>query len=73
LLDAELLAEVYLRMTGGQSALSLDSEEASDSSTGDTVVKKLSADRKPIRIIRASDEELKAHQAIVEKMGGQGW
>ena len=72
LLDAELLAEVYLRMTGGQSALSLDSEEASDSSTGEAVVKKLSADRPPIKIIRASDEELKAHQAIVEKMGGDG-
>ncbi len=69
LLDAELLAEVYLRMTGGQSVLSLDSEESSDSDTGETVVKKLSADRKPIKIIRANEEELKAHQAIVEKMG----
>ncbi len=74
LLDAELLAEVYLRMTGGQSALSLDSEETLGSSTGETVVKKLSADRAPIKIIRASDEELKAHQAIVEKMGdGATW
>ena len=73
LLDAELLAEVYLRMTGGQSALSLDSEEASDSSTGEKMVKKLSADRKPIRIIRANEEELKAHQAIVEKMGTGSW
>jgi len=73
LLDAELLAEVYLRMTGGQSALSLDSEESSDSSTGEAVVKKLSADRKPIRIIHANDEELKAHQAIVEKMGSGSW
>ena len=74
LLDAELLAEVYLRMTGGQSALSLDSEETSGSSTGNAVVKKLSADRAPIKIIRASDEELKAHQAIVEKMGdGAAW
>ncbi len=58
LLDAELLAEVYLRMTGGQSVLSLDSEESSDSDTGETVVKKLSADRKPIKIIRANEEEL---------------
>ncbi len=69
LLDAELLAEVYLRMTGGQSALSLDSEESSDSDTGEVVIKKLSADRKSIKIIRANEEELKAHQAIVEKMG----
>ncbi len=73
LLDAELLAEVYLRMTGGQSALSLDSEEVSSSATGDVSTKKLSADRKPIKIIRANDEELKAHQAIVEKMGDVSW
>jgi DNA polymerase-3 subunit epsilon len=69
LLDAELLAEVYLRMTGGQSALSLESEDVSDNADGVAVTKKLSADRKPVRIIQANDEELKAHQAIVEKMG----
>ncbi len=69
LLDSELLAEVYLRMTGGQSTLSLDSEETSDAAGGSAVIKKLSADRKPIRIIQANDEELQAHQAIVEKMG----
>ena len=73
LLDSELLAEVYLRMTGGQSTLSLDSEELSGSSNGAAVVKKLSAERKPIKIIQASDEELKAHQAIVEKMGRESW
>ncbi|MBE9561171.1 MAG: DNA polymerase III subunit epsilon [Proteobacteria bacterium] len=73
LLDSELLAEVYLRMTGGQSTLSLDSEERSGSSNGAAVAKKLSADRKPIKIIQASDEELKAHQAIIEKMGKESW
>ncbi len=70
LLDSELLAEVYLRMTGGQSALSLESEDVS--ATG-TSVKKLSANRKPINIISANDNELKAHQAIVEKMGADQW
>jgi len=69
LLDAELLAEVYLRMTGGQSALSLESEDASETTGGTAVIKKLSSDRKPIRVIQANDEELKAHQVIVENMG----
>jgi len=68
LLDAELLAEVYLRMTGGQSALLLDSEDTSGSSASSAHVKKLSADRKPIRVIKASDEEMQAHQAIIDKM-----
>jgi len=69
LLDAELLSEVYLRMTGGQSKLSLDSEDTAKTASGEVTVKKLSADRKPIRIISANDEEMQAHQAIMEKMG----
>jgi DNA polymerase-3 subunit epsilon len=73
LLDAELLAEVYLRMTGGQSSLSLDAEDVAQSADGVLTVKKLSADRKPIRIVRASKSELEAHQQIVEKLGGAGW
>ena len=68
LLDAELLSEVYLRMTGGQSTLSLGGEDISSAQTGSAAIKKLSADRKPIKIIQANDEELQAHQAIVEKM-----
>ena len=73
LLDAELLSEVYLRMTGGQSLLSLESEDNTGSESAASSVKKLSADRKPIKIIRANDEELLAHQAIVEKMGRESW
>jgi DNA polymerase-3 subunit epsilon len=73
LLDAELLSEVYLRMTGGQSTLSLDSEDMSNAQTGVAEIKKLSTDRKPIKIIKASDDELQAHQAIIEKMGTANW
>ena len=73
LLDAELLSEVYLRMTGGQSTLSLDSEDVSNAQAGVSTIKKLSADRKPIKIIRASDDELQAHQLIIEKMGKEVW
>ena len=73
LLDAELLSEVYLRMTGGQSALSLEGEDISSDQTGVAAITKLSADRKPIKIIQANDEELQAHQAIIEKMGRDSW
>ncbi|MCK5395630.1 MAG: DNA polymerase III subunit epsilon [Gammaproteobacteria bacterium] len=73
LLDSELLAEVYLHMTGGQSNLSLDSEESTGFVTDSVKAKRLSADRKPIKIIAASQEELQAHQAIIEKMGANSW
>ena len=69
LLDSELLAEVYLHMTGGQSDLSLESEEVATSASGTLEAKVLSADRKPLKVIRANDEELQAHQAMIEKMG----
>ena len=69
LLDSELLSEVYLRMTGGQSSLSLDSEDPANKKKGELTAKKISADRAPIRVIKATDEELQAHQTIVDKMG----
>ncbi len=68
LLDSELLAEVYLHMTGGQSALLLESEEVVSSDTGTKKIKALSADRKPLKIIRANEEEMQAHQEMIEKM-----
>jgi len=73
LLDSELLAEVYLRMTGGQSALMLESEDVSGTSAEGAVSKKLSSNRPPIRIVKANDEELLAHQLIIEKMGKEVW
>ncbi len=73
LLDAELLSEVYLRMTGGQSTLLLDGEEGSNALSATSVIRTLSADRKPIKVIKASDDERQAHQAIVEKMGRESW
>ncbi len=73
LLDSELLAEVYLRMTGGQSALLLESAEAAGHSSDSGTVKKLSGERKPVKIIKANDEELQAHQLIIEKMGKEVW
>ena len=43
LLDSELLAEVYLHMTGGQTHLSLESEDNADAAGGLSEIKKLSA------------------------------
>jgi len=59
LLDAEILADVYLAMTGGQATLSLDSR--SDMHGDKASIRRLQADRPPLRIIEASAEELDAH------------
>jgi DNA polymerase-3 subunit epsilon len=71
LLDAEILADVYLLMTGGQTALSLDSGAGDDGSAGG--LRRLPADRKPLPVYKASAEEADAHaefMAMMEKQAG---
>lgn len=65
LLDSEILAEVYLAMTGGQRSLLLDSNEGEEGAVKD-VVRPLSKDRPPLKIILPSEEELAAHQEYME-------
>ncbi len=68
LLDAEILADVFLMMTGGQIALLVD-EENTTAQIGEEVVK-MSYDLSNAVVLNASDEELNAHEtflALIEK------
>lgn len=72
LLDAEILADVFLLLTGGQTALSLDA--GSDGEDGGATIRRLASDRPRLAVVQASEEELAAHEAFldtVEKAGGQ--
>ena len=69
LLDAEILAEVYLRMTGGQVGLALDSEQTAVEQDGAVAIARISSDRPPLRVVNASSEEQAAHSAFLQKMG----
>lgn len=71
LLDAQLLAAVYLELTGGQQPiLSLD-DDANDDGVDSSKYKKTLA-RAP-RGFSASAEELAAHQAFIDKIQGNMW
>ncbi len=75
LLDAEILADVYLTMTGGQVALLLGGQsDTQGAATVTEAVRRLPPDRETLRVIRASDEETAAHEArlaaIAEACGG---
>jgi DNA polymerase-3 subunit epsilon len=63
LLDAEILADVYLLMTGGQTALSLGGNQANSKDSGGSgnEIRRLAATRKPLPVLRVSDEELVPH------------
>ncbi|MFV8817277.1 DNA polymerase III subunit epsilon [Haliea sp. E17] len=69
LLDAEILADVYLAMTGGQTTLQL-SEGADNGAEGGAAggegIRRLDAGRAPLPVLRASAEELAAHQAQLD-------
>jgi DNA polymerase-3 subunit epsilon len=60
LLDAELLAEVYLAMTRGQESLMMDL----DSGTA-AAIAFIKGDHPPIRIVTASEEELAEHERVL--------
>lgn len=64
LLDAEILALVYLALTQGQSALSLEAGMQSEGQTFETAWEKV---KRQIVIQPATKEELNAHQAFIEK------
>lgn len=66
LLDAEILADVYLAMTGGQVALSLDARTSQGRRTGTTSRRRVSGERPPLKVIRATDTEQTAHRRYLE-------
>ena len=73
LLDAEILAEVFLMMTGGQTSLAFSSDgEQSSQSTGDNI-QRITRPSSGLRVVNASDEEIVAHESrldLVLKKGG---
>jgi len=75
LLDSEILADVYLAMTGGQTALSLEgSGEEAGSGPRAEAIRRLDLNRPRLKVIYADYEELQAHEqrlAAIEKSCGE--
>ena len=71
LLDAEILAEVYLAMTGGQASVGLGAESSDGSTDGsgsDSGIRRLPADRAPLVVLRPSPEEVERHEAKLREL-----
>ncbi len=66
LLDSQILADVYLAMTGGQTALSLSSGD--DQNETASAIRRLDPGRPPLRVIRASEAELAAHESRLDAL-----
>ena len=67
LLDAEILADVYRAMTGGQTALFLDSADGTGATAADAEARRR---RRPtgLKVIRATEAELAEHRAWLERL-----
>jgi DNA polymerase-3 subunit epsilon len=73
LLDAQILADVYLAMTGGQVSLHLGGEEHVETGLRREAVRHIEVPRGKLRVVRATADELAAHEArlaAIEKASG---
>ena len=74
LLDSEILADVYLRMTGGQANLTLGNQSSSiGSMANETAIRRLSGQRQPLRVIKANEQEIDAHLKKLESLSEAIW
>lgn len=77
LLDAQILADVYLAMTGGQVSLHLGGEEHVETGLRREEVRRLSVPHGKLRVVHADADELAAHAArlaaIDKTSGGCLW
>ncbi|CAC9570826.1 DNA polymerase III epsilon subunit (EC [uncultured Gammaproteobacteria bacterium] len=64
LLDAQILAQVYLAMTGGQSTLFNENQNSQQNSK--VTISRVDSNRAKIKVVLANKEELKAHNTYFE-------
>lgn len=65
LLDAELLADVYINLTRGQDALVMDMDTGHG---GESAVQAIDLSGFSLKVIAATDSELQAHQALLDDL-----
>jgi len=68
LLDAEILADVYLAMTGGQTGLFEELRGSSKGGAVQTTVRRLDPNRPKLPVIAPTADELAAHQTWIEEL-----
>ncbi len=73
LLDAQILADVFLMMTGGQTAMAFSVEGENQQAQGEATIQRGVRRANSLRVVLASDEEVMAHESrldLVQKKGG---
>jgi DNA polymerase III, epsilon subunit and related 3 '-5' exonucleases len=68
LLDAQILAQVYLAMTGGQFTLFSDTEQSEDKKNNENNIVRIDASHSQVKVIQANKAELEAHNTYFENV-----
>ncbi|WP_444994566.1 DNA polymerase III subunit epsilon [Aliikangiella sp. IMCC44359] len=69
LLDSEILADVYLAMTGGQTDLTLTQrQDYLTANRDEDGIRRLPVNRQAFKVLKASDNEIDEHKRYLEKM-----
>ena len=69
LLDAEILADVYLQMTGGQTKFNLSNEQVGQEAGG---INRLNSNRSQLKVVGASADELTMHEQRLDLVAKSG-
>lgn len=72
LLDSEILADVYLAMTGGQKSLGWEADDDQESDSNTKGIRRVNRDGLSLRVLKATDEELAVHEERLNAMASSG-
>ena len=67
LLDSEILADVYLALTGGQTSLLL-SDHTETQEGDEAIIKRVGAESLDLPVLVATNEELEAHELFLDRL-----
>jgi len=72
LLDSEILADVYLAMTGGQKSLGWEADDDKEGDSNTKGIRRVNRDGLSLRVLKATDVELAAHEERLDAMASSG-
>ena len=72
LLDSEILADVYLAMTGGQKSLGWEADDDKEGDANTKGVRRINREGLSLKVVKANTEELVAHEERLDAMSSSG-
>ena len=72
LLDSEILADVYLAMTGGQKSLGWETDDDKEGDSNTKGIRRVNREGLSLRVLKANDDELAAHEERLDAMTSSG-